>query len=137
MKAIMMLLVLSAALAASAQKLTVVAVSHQVGKTNFPISPATTSTDCSALPQDGPVHCNSTTQAATGVPFFTVIETVEAEGVRYRLRGGGVRPDYFVDGDTYNAEIKGKYMYIEVRKGDWQSKKTRKLKFTILDAQPE
>jgi len=138
------LFVLVTPVLASAQKLTVLAVSHSTSENNYTITtPQTTNTNCNLYPNS--VNCNSTTYGGQtqnkAVYRFVEVVTSNENGkvIQYTLsrtaRWVWNSMDWLNDGDSFPAEIKGKHMFITCRRGGNQGKK-EKLKFDILDIRP-
>jgi hypothetical protein len=136
------ILVLLVAPIASAQKLTVVTVSHSRDERGYTITtPQTTNTNCDLYPNS--VNCTSTTygggtQNKAVYRFFEVVTS--SDGVtRYTLsrtvRWVWNSMDWLNDGESFPAEVKGKHMFITCRRGGNQGKK-EVLKYDILDIRP-
>jgi hypothetical protein len=128
----------------SAQKLTVLTVSHSRSENDYTVTtPQTTNTNCNLYPNS--VNCNSTTSGGQtqnkAVYRFVEIVTSNENGnvIQYTLsrtvRWVWNSMDWLNDGDSFPAEIKGKHMFITYRRGGNQGKK-EKLKFDILDIRP-
>jgi len=129
---------------ANAQKLTVRAVSHSTSEYGYTVTtPQTTSTNCNLYPNSA--NCTSTTDG--GEPenkavyrFFEVVTSNEDGKVtQYKLsrtaRWIWDSMDWLNDGEYFQAEIKGKHMFITCRRGGNQGKKER-IKYDILDIRP-
>lgn len=139
-----MLLILLAAPLASAQKLTVFTVSHSRNERDYTVTtPQTTNTNCNLYPDSA--NCTSTTygggtQNNAVYHFFEVATSRDGGTVtRYILsrtaRWAWNSTDWLNDGEYFNAEIKGKHMFITYRRGGNQGKRET-LKYDILDIRP-
>jgi hypothetical protein len=140
---IILLIGLSASLA-SAQKLTVLAVSHSRSQNDYTITtPQTTNTNCNVYPNSA--DCTSTTygggtQNKAVYRFIEVVTSTDGGNVTQYTLSRTVRwvwnsMDWLSDGDSFPAEIKGKHMFITYRRGGNQGKKET-LKYDILDIRP-
>jgi hypothetical protein len=135
-----LLLILAIPFVARAQKLTVTAISHNTQEFDYNITtPQNSNTNCSAT--DTSVNCNTTTyggQTQTKA-FYRLTEIVVANGTQYTLvrtaRWIWSSLDWLADGETFQAEIKGKHMFVICRKGGNQGKKET-IKYDILDIRP-
>jgi hypothetical protein len=138
------ILVLLVAPVASAQKLTVVTVSHSVNERGYTITtPQTTNTNCDLYPNS--VNCSSITYGGEtqnkAVYHFIEVVTSSDEGrvTQYTLsrtaRWVWNSMDWLNDGESFPAEIKGKHMFISCRRGGNQGKKET-LKYDIPDIRP-
>jgi len=132
--------VLGMPMVASAQMLTVVAVSHNTREFDYTTStPQTSNTNCTG--NDTSVNCSTTTyggQTQTNA-VYRLNEIVTSNGIRYVLtrtaRWRWSSLDWLTDGESFPAEIKGKHMYITCHKGGNQGKKET-IKYEILDIRP-
>ena len=126
------------------QKLTVTAVSHNTQENDYTTTtPAQSNTNCSAT--DYSVNCNTTTYGGGSqthaIYRFTQVVTANQDGktIQYTLsrtaRWRWSSMDWLTNGDSFPAEIKGKHMLIECRRGGNQGKKET-LKYDILDIRP-
>jgi len=142
-KTLMFLLLLTSTLG-SAQKLTILTVSHSREEHGYTITtPQTTNTDCNLYPNS--VNCTSTTygggsQNKAVYHFIEVVTSNDGGKVtRYTLartvRWVWGSMDWLNDGETFPAEIKGKHMFITYRRGGNQGKQ-EKLKYDIMDIRP-
>jgi hypothetical protein len=138
------ILVLLVAPLASAQKLTVVAVSHSVNERGYTITtPQTTNTNCDLYPNS--VNCSSTTyggetQNKAVYHFIEIVTSGDGGRVTQYTLSRTARwvwnsMDWLNDGESFPAEIKGKHMFITCRRGGNQGKKET-LKYDILDIRP-
>jgi hypothetical protein len=129
---------------AHAQKLTVQAVSHSRSERDYTITtPETTNTNCNV--NDNSANCTSTTYGGgtqnKAVYRFVQVVTSNQGGTvtQYTLsrtaRWVWSSMDWLTDGDSFEAEIKGKHMFINCRRGGNQGKK-EKIKYDILDIRP-
>jgi hypothetical protein len=140
----LMLFVLVVPTLASAQKLTVLAVSNSINQNTFTVTtPQTTNTNCSLYPNSA--NCNSTTyggetETKAVYRFVEVVTSNEGgKATQYTLtrtaRWIWSSMGVLKDGDSFPAEIKGKHMFIATRRGGNQGKKET-LKYDILDIRP-
>lgn len=129
---------------ATAQQLTVLAVSHSTSESDYTVTtPQTTNTNCNLYPNS--VNCNSTrygggSQNKVVYRFIEIVTSSEGgKATQYKLsrtaRWVWNSTDWLTDGETFQAEIKGKHMFITCRRGGNQGKK-EKLKYDILDIRP-
>jgi len=143
-RAALMVLVLLAPTLATAQKLTVLAVSHSRNERAYTITtPQTTNTNCNLYPDSA--NCTSTTygggsQNKAVYRFVEVVTSDDGGKVTQYTLSRTVRwvwnsMDWLNDGESFPAEIKGKHMFITCRRGGNQGKKER-LKYDILDIRP-
>jgi hypothetical protein len=127
-----------------AQKLTVQAVSHSRSERDYTITtPETTKTNCNI--NESSANCNSTTygggtQNKAVYRFVQVVTSKQGDTVtQYTLsrtaRWVWSSMDWLTDGDSFEAEIKGKHMFITCRRGGNQGKKET-IKYDILDIRP-
>jgi hypothetical protein len=127
-----------------AQKITVKAVSHSRSERDYTITtPETTNTNCNV--NENSANCNSTTygggtQNKAVYRFVQVVTSKQGEVVtQYTLsrtaRWVWSSMDWLTDGDSFEAEIKGKHMFITYRRGGNQGKKET-VKYDILDIRP-
>jgi hypothetical protein len=144
MRSILLLIALGTASVAQAQQLTVTAVSHSTQESDYTTTtPAQSNTNCSTT--DYSVNCNTTTYGGgsqtNAVYRFTQVVKATQDGkvIRYTLartaRWRWSSMDWLVDGDSFQAEIKGKHMLITCHRGGNQGKKET-LKYDILDIRP-
>jgi hypothetical protein len=132
--------VLGASVCANAQKLTVVAVSHNTKEFDYQTTtPQNSQTNCTV--NDPSVNCNTTTyggQTHTNA-VYRLDQEVTANGLRYKLtrtaRWRWSSLDWLTDGESFPAEIKGRHMYITCRRGGNQGKKET-IKYEVLDIRP-
>jgi hypothetical protein len=126
------------------QKLTVTAVAHNAQENDYTTTtPVQSNTNCSAT--DYSVNCNTTTYGGGSqthaIYRFTQIVTANQDGktIQYTLsrtaRWRWSSMDWLTNGDSFPAEIKGKHMLIQCRRGGNQGKKET-LKYDILDIRP-
>jgi len=123
---------------AHAQKLTVTTVSHHTQEYNY-TSPTQSDTNCKVGAWDT-VNCDTTSYGGATRAIYTFTEVVRStEGIQYKLsrtaRWRWSSTDSLEDGESFEAEIKGKHMYINCRRGGNQGKKET-LKYDILDIRP-
>jgi hypothetical protein len=127
--------------AAHGQKLVVIAGAHDTQESDFTTTtPAESNTNCAA--NDTSVNCRTTTYGGTtqqhAIYRLTQWVTADQNGqtIRYKLertaRWRWSSTDWLTEGESFPAEIKGKHMEIECRKGGNQGKKET-LKYDILD----
>jgi hypothetical protein len=136
-----MLLVLGIPSVAHAQELTVVAASHHTQEYDYNVnSAATSNTNCNVYSSS--VNCNTTSYGGGTETraVYTLTEVVRSsDGIQYTLsrtaRWRWSSTDWLNDGESFDAEIKGKHMYIKCRKGGNQGKRET-LKYDILDIRP-
>jgi hypothetical protein len=144
MKLAALFLVFTAPCVIQAQSLTVVAVSHHTDERDYTTTtPANSNTNCTGT--DSSINCNTTsygggaqtnavyrlTQVVTANEGGTVTKYTLTRTARWRWSS----LDWLTDGESFQAEIKGKHMYISCRKGGNQGKKET-LKYDILDIRP-
>ena len=123
-----MLLVLGIPSVAHAQELTVVAASHHTQEYDYNVnSAATSNTNCNVYSSS--VNCNTTSYGGGTETraVYTLTEVVRSsDGIQYTLsrtaRWRWSSTDWLNDGESFEAEIKGKHMYIKCRKGGNQGK---------------
>jgi hypothetical protein len=136
--------VLIAPTLASAQSLTVLAISHSTRENDYIITtPQTTNTNCNLYPNSA--NCTSTTygggsQRKAVYRFMEVVTSSEDGKVtQYKLsrtaRWVWNSMDWLTDGDSFPAEIKGKHMFITCRREGNQGKKII-MKYDVLDIRP-
>ncbi len=132
--------ILAIPLGTNAQKLVVMAVSHNTQEFDYNITtPQNSQTNCSTT--DTSVNCNTTTYGGQTQrkAAYRLTEIVTSNGTQYTLvrtaRWVWSSLDWLTDGETFPAEIKGKHMYVTCRRGGNQGKRET-IKYDILDIRP-
>ncbi len=126
------------------RKLTVLTLSHSTSERHYTVmTPQTTNTNCDLYPNS--VNFRSTSYGGgsqnRAVYRFTEVVTASEFGkvTQYTLsrtaRWLWNSLDWLNDGESFPAEIKGKHMFITVRRGGNQGKKEI-LNFDIVDIRP-
>lgn len=134
------LLLLLSAVAAQAQKLAVTTVSHKIEESDYTYrQPAQYSDYCTIY--SNAVWCTGTATSEHLEQYATYrfTEIVIANHMQYTLsrtaRWRWSNMDWIRDGDTFQAEIKGRNMYITYRRGGNQGK-LHTMKYEVLDIRP-
>jgi hypothetical protein len=137
-------LVLVVALASTAyaeeMELRVRTVSHQIDRFGYTIStPETSNANCNVYGNN--VNCHSTTYGGgtQQKAVYRMTEVVIGNNMRYTLqrtaRWAWQNTDFLNDGETFDAKIKGKSMFITCRRGGNQGKQ-ESIKYEVLDIRP-
>lgn len=131
------LTMLAVPVAAKAQSLTVVAVSHHTQESDYTTTtPMTSNTGCKA--NYSSVDCTTTTSGGDTQTnaIYRLNQVVVSNGIRYTLtrtaRWRWSSLDSLEDGESFPAEIKGKHMFVTCHRGGNQGKKET-IKYEILD----
>jgi hypothetical protein len=134
-------LALASAARAEELQLRVTALTHQTDRFGYTITtPETSNTNCNVY--DSSVNCHSTSYGG-GTQQKAVYRMTEVvtgnNGQRYTLqrtaRWVWQNTDFLNDGETFDAKIKGRSMFITCRRGGNQGKKEN-IKYEILDIRP-
>jgi hypothetical protein len=121
--------------------LTITTVSHTTDRFGYTIrTPETSNANCNVYGNS--VNCNSTTYGGgtQQKAVYRMTEVVMGNGQRFTLqrtaRWVWQNTDFLNDGETFEAKVKGRSMYITCRRGGNQGKKET-IKYEIMDIRGE